>query len=41
MNQNGLDDDAVLSIRIVEGRDLKPMDISGKADPYCVLTFGT
>jgi C2 domain len=40
-NPSGIDIDAVLSLRIVEGRDLKPMDISGKADPYCVIKFGT
>ena len=35
-----LDDDAVFSVRVVEARDLTPMDVSGKADPYCVLSFG-
>lgn len=35
-----IDDDAVLSVRVVEARDLTPMDVSGKADPYAVLTFG-
>jgi Ca2+-dependent lipid-binding protein len=30
----------VLSVRVVEARDLMPMDITGKADPYCILTFG-
>ena len=40
LNQHGLDDDAVISVRVVEARDLTPMDIQGKADPYCVLTFG-
>ena len=40
MNNYGLDEDAILSVRIVEARDLKPMDITGKSDPYCVLKFG-
>lgn len=30
----------MLSVRVVEARDLMPMDIKGKADPYCMLTFG-
>ena len=40
LNRYGLDEDAVLSVRVVEARDLMPMDITGKSDPYCVLTFG-
>ena len=40
-NRFGLDDDSVLSVRVVEARDLMPMDISGKSDPYCMLNFGT
>jgi hypothetical protein len=39
-NRHGLDEDSILSVRVVEARDLMPMDISGKSDPYCVLTFG-
>jgi Ca2+-dependent lipid-binding protein len=40
LNNYGLDEDAILSVRIVEARDLKPMDITGKSDPYIVLKFG-
>lgn len=40
LNSYGLDEDAIVSIRVVEARDLTPMDITGKADPYCVLRFG-
>lgn len=36
-----MDEDAVLSVRVVEARDLMPMDMAGKSDPYCVLKFGT
>jgi len=39
LNNYGLDEDAILSVRVVEARDLKPMDITGKSDPYCVLRF--
>ena len=39
-NTYGLDHDAVLSVRCVEARDLMPMDITGKSDPYVVLKFG-
>jgi Ca2+-dependent lipid-binding protein len=35
-----LDDDSVLQIRVVEGRDLMPMDITGKSDPYVVMQLG-
>ena len=38
LNASGIDEDAILSVRIVEARELKP--IGGKADPYCVLRFG-
>lgn len=40
LNAYGLDEDAILSVRVIEARDLTPMDITGKADPYCVLKFG-
>lgn len=40
LNSYGLDDDAALSIRVVEARDLMPMDYTGKSDPYCILKFG-
>jgi Ca2+-dependent lipid-binding protein len=40
LNAYGIDEDAILSVRIIEARDLTPMDITGKADPYCVLKFG-
>jgi hypothetical protein len=41
LNSYGIDEDAVLSVRVVEARDLTPMDLQGKADPYVVLKFGT
>lgn len=37
---HGLDEDAILSVRVVEARELTPLDISGKADPYVILRFG-
>lgn len=40
LNQFGIDEDAVLTVRVVEARDLVPMDYTGKSDPYCVLKFG-
>ena len=40
LNRHGVDEDASISVRVVEARDLTPMDFSGKADPYCVLNFG-
>ena len=40
INEYGLDADAVLSVRVVEGRDLMPMDITGKSDPYVVMQLG-
>lgn len=39
LNKYGLDEDSILSVRVVEARDLMPMDISGKSDPYCILKF--
>jgi hypothetical protein len=39
LNNYGLDEDAILSVRVVEGRELAPMDITGKSDPYVVLRF--
>jgi len=32
--------DAVLKINVVEGRDMMPMDMTGKSDPYVVLSMG-
>lgn len=40
VNAYGLDVDALLSIRVVEARDLMPMDITGKSDPYVILKLG-
>jgi hypothetical protein len=40
VNAYGLDEDALVSVRVVEARDLMPMDITGKSDPYVVLNLG-
>lgn len=41
LNSYGLDLDSLLQVRVVEARDLMPMDFNGKSDPYVVLKFGT
>jgi len=33
LNNYGLDEDATLSVRVVEARDLKPLSMTGAADP--------
>jgi hypothetical protein len=40
VNAYGLDLDAILTVRVVEARDIMPMDINGKSDPYIVLKLG-
>jgi Ca2+-dependent lipid-binding protein len=40
VNAYGLDLDAILTVRVVEARDLMPMDLNGKSDPYVVLKLG-
>ena len=40
INEYGLDVDAILQVRVVEGRDIMPMDITGKSDPYVVMQLG-
>jgi len=40
VNEYGLDQDAVLQVRVVEARNLMAMDINGKSDPYVVLSVG-
>lgn len=40
MNAHGIDVDAILTVRLVEARDVKPMDFNGKSDPYAVFKFG-
>jgi Ca2+-dependent lipid-binding protein len=39
-NQNGICTDAVLKINVIEGRDMMPMDMTGKSDPYIILKMG-
>jgi len=41
VNAYGLDLDAILTVRVVEARDLMPMDLNGKSDPYVVLKLGS
>jgi hypothetical protein len=40
LNNYGLDEDAGLSVRIVEARDLKALSITGGSDPYVILKLG-
>ena len=39
-NAYKLDEDAVLSVRVIEARDLRPVGITASCDPYVVLKFG-
>jgi Ca2+-dependent lipid-binding protein len=39
-NKHGICTDAVLKINIIEGREIMPMDMTGKSDPYVVLKMG-
>ena len=30
---------SVLTVHVVEARDLAPMDMNGTSDPYCILSI--
>lgn len=40
LNNFGLDEDAGLSVRIIEARELKALSLTGAADPYVILKLG-
>jgi len=35
------DQDSILKLHIIEGKDLLPADRNGFSDPFCTITFGT
>lgn len=37
MNEYGIMHGSILTVHVVEARDLKPMDMNGYSDPYVVL----
>ena len=39
LNNHGIDDDSILTCKLIEARNLTPMGIQGLADPYAVLQF--
>jgi hypothetical protein len=40
LNENGVSRTSSLTVRIVEARDLKPMNYDGLSDPYAQITLG-
>ena len=40
INKNGIANNALLSLTLFEGRDLRPDDFFGKYDPYIVIKVG-
>jgi hypothetical protein len=40
INENGLSDQATLTVNLLEAKDLKPMDYNGASDPYVILKVG-
>ena len=41
LNENGVSRTSSLNVRIIEARDLKPMNYDGFSDPYVQLTLGS
>lgn len=39
LNKYNIMEGSILSVHVVEARDLKPMDIDGTSDPYVVLSI--
>lgn len=37
MNKYGIMENSVLTVSVIEARDLKPMDYDGNSDPYVIL----
>ena len=37
MNEYGIMHGSILTVHVVEARDLKPMDMDGTSDPFVVL----
>jgi Ras GTPase-activating protein 4 len=40
-NYPDLDTDAIIACRVVEARELLPMDMTGFSDPYVSIKFGS
>ena len=37
LNEYGIMQGSILTVHVVEARDLKPMDMDGTSDPYAIL----
>jgi Ca2+-dependent lipid-binding protein len=39
LNENGVAQNAILNITVVEAKDLTPMDYIGRSDPYVIINL--